>query len=94
MEDEHNEEKTHSLSSLVQFPIKSGIFPEIRLPSILLQRQKKMRILYSDMQIIESKITYKSVKFFRFPNDSGIVPVKLFAERRLWIKERVNYALP
>jgi len=27
--------------------------------------------------------TYKSSKFFRLPNDSGIVPVKLLADRRL-----------
>lgn len=32
---------THSLSSLVQFPIKFGIFPDNRLPSILLQAVKE-----------------------------------------------------
>ena len=39
MADKWNEMKynTHSLSSLVQFPIQSGIFPDKLFPSILLQ---------------------------------------------------------
>lgn len=28
-------------------------------------------------------VTYKSTKFFKFPNESGIFPVKLFADRSL-----------
>lgn len=93
----HDDKNTDSLSSLVQFPMKVGILPKIWLPSILLQQQMKMRILHSkiqDMQLLTKSITYKSVKFFRFPNDSGTVPVKLFAERRLLIKEKHGEALP
>ena len=33
---------THSLLSLVQFPINSGIFPDSWLPSILLQEENKV----------------------------------------------------
>ena len=38
--DKWNEENTHNLSMLVQFPIKLGIFPDSSLPSILLQQRK------------------------------------------------------
>jgi hypothetical protein len=39
-------------------------------------------------------ITYKSVKFFKLPNFSGIGPVKLFPERKLQNKEIFSHTFP
>lgn len=84
---------TYSLSIFVQFPIRAGMFPDSVLPSILLQsvsgvlesrefKTKKCQIIH----------TYKSVKFLRLLNESGIVPVKLLPERRL--QETIQYEYP
>ena len=35
-------------------------------------------------------ITYNSVKFFKFPNFSGMVPAKLLEDRDLWNEETVS----
>lgn len=74
--------KTHSLISFVQFPIKSGIFPSILLPSILLQQCDKAKKAYpcTNKSVILKISTYKLSKFLRRPNDLGIVPLKLFAD--------------
>jgi hypothetical protein len=39
--DKWNKVNTHNVVMLVQFPIKSGIFPDSSLPSILLQEHMK-----------------------------------------------------
>lgn len=40
----------------------------------------------------DSYITYKSVKFFQFPNVSGTVPLKSFADRMLYNKVTISQA--
>ena len=81
---------THSLLSLVQFPMKLGIGPDKLLPSILLQKMQRRILRFNrDIKIRNQKeqfyqfVTHKSVRFSSFPNVSGMVPVKLFAERSL-----------
>ena len=82
---------THSLISLVQFPMKLGIGPDKLLPSILLQKIMQIIILWfnRDIKIRKEKeqlyqfVTHKSVRFSSLPNVSGMVPVKLFPERSL-----------
>lgn len=75
---------TYSLSIFVQFPIRAGMFPDSLLPSILLQSvDGVLESREFKMKKWQSINTYKSVKFLRLPNESGIVPVKLFPERKL-----------
>lgn len=82
---------THSLSSWVQFPMKLGIGPDKLLPSILLQKMQRIILRFNrDMKVKNEKkeqmyqfVTHKSVRFRSSPNVSGMVPVKLFAERSL-----------
>jgi hypothetical protein len=40
-----------------------------------------------------NNITHKAVRFFSLPNDSGIVPAKLFEERSLHIHFKRSLAM-
>jgi len=81
---------THSLSSLVQFPMKLGIGPDKLLPSILLQKMQRIILRFNrdmkkrnEKELLYHFATHKSVRFLSSLNVSGIVPVKLFEERSL-----------
>jgi len=70
--------------------MKLGIGPDKLLPSILLQKMQRRILRFNrDIKIRNQKeqfyqfVTHNSVRFLSLPNDSGMVPVKLFAERSL-----------
>ena len=48
-----------------------------------IDKRKKKRKKKKNETVVSNHITHKSVRFFSLPNASGIVPVKLFAERSL-----------